>query len=107
MARTWTRWTRAQAQDVVNDLEASGQSVAEFARQRGLNPERVRRWQRQLQNEVPGTGIHFVELVARAPEDQVGLRILCPSGHMVEVGEVDIDRGLRAVLAALAEVSGC
>jgi hypothetical protein len=31
----------------------------------------------------------------------------CPSGFVIEVGEVELLAGLRAALAAVAEVGGC
>jgi hypothetical protein len=48
-----------------------------------------------------------VELVARRDVVRGGLRVHCPSGHVIEVGEVDLLAGLRAALSAVAEVGGC
>jgi hypothetical protein len=92
---------------VLDELDASGQSVAAFARQRGLHPARVRRWRSELRDEPRPAGLRLVELVARREAYQGGLRVHCPSGHVVEVGVVDLVTGLRAVLTAVAEVTGC
>ncbi len=65
MARRATRWTRAQAREIVDELEASGQSMAEFGRQRGLNPERIRKWRTRFRREATEASPRIVELVAR------------------------------------------
>ena len=42
------RWKEAEARAVLAALAASGSSLTEFARVEGLEPERLRRWQRRL-----------------------------------------------------------
>ena len=46
------RWNIAEARSVLAALSASGLSLPEFARQKGLEPQRLRRWQRLLAREV-------------------------------------------------------
>ena len=46
------RWKIAEARSVLAAAEASGLSLPEFARQKGLEPERLRRWQRRLARDV-------------------------------------------------------
>ena len=107
MSARQRRWTQAFACEVVDDLEASGLTRAEFARQRGLHPERLRRWQARLRVETTPTREHLVELVVRDAPAVVRLQVHCPSGHIVEFDEVDLLTGLRAALTAVARVSGC
>ncbi len=102
-----TRWTRAQAREVLVEHEESGLSVAEFARRRGLHPARIRRWRSVFREEAAHPGLRLVELVARR-EAPVGRVLLhAPTGHTLEVQGADLADGLRAALTALAEVHGC
>lgn len=48
------RWTAAAASSVLVELEESGQSIAAFARDRGLHPVRLARWRKRLAS-VPRT----------------------------------------------------
>lgn len=106
MSRTWTRWTPAHAAAVLRDLDASGLTLAAFARQRDLCPQRLSRWRDKLPPRPAGTA-RLIELV---PQDTVqsstgSLRIVCPTGHLVELVHVDLDRGLVAVLRALEQLA--
>ncbi len=101
------RWTRAQARDVVDELEASGLSMVEFGRQRGLSPERIRKWRARFRREAAEAGPRMVELVARREAPGVRVQVHCPSGHRVEIVDVELSVGLSAALKAVAEVTGC
>ena len=107
MAAVRSRWTRVQARAVVDELEASGQSVAAFARQRGLHAERVRRWRTVFRREAGAVGPRLVELVARKPAVPAQVRIVCPSGHQVEVTVADLEAVLRTTLLVVADVGRC
>lgn len=107
MVTNRSRWTAAQARVVLEELEASGKSVASFARERGLHPVRLLRWRAQLRRKAPGVGPRLVELVARQPVACGSLRVLFPSGHILEIADVDFSTGLRAVLTILNESSAC
>jgi hypothetical protein len=67
MARTTNRWTPAQARVVIDQLNASGLSVAAFARRRGLSYERVRKWRARFGAAGPPVWPRLVELVAQPP----------------------------------------
>lgn len=108
MPRTWTRWTPEHAAGVLRELDASGLTLAQFARRRGLCVQRLRRWRDRL--VVPPTvGPRLVELVpaVTAPHDErVGsIRLHCPTGHVVELDDVDLAHGVLTVLRALAEAA--
>jgi len=100
------RWTPDEARVVFEELEASGLSIAAFARQRGLSYERIRKWRRRFLREA-ATRPRLVELVARQPEPVGRLAIHCPSGHRIELADVELAGSLRMVLTVLAEVDGC
>lgn len=46
------RWKIAEARSVLAALASSGRSLTEFAIRKGLEPQRLRRWQRRLAREV-------------------------------------------------------
>ncbi len=107
MATKSKRWTRADARVVIDELEASGLTIAAFARKRTLSYERLRKWRARFRREAATARPRLVELVARQPEPVVRLAVRCPSGHRVELGDVELAGGLRLVLAAIAELGSC
>ena len=44
----WRQWTEEQGRRALQDLAASGESTAGFARRRGISPQRVAYWRRRL-----------------------------------------------------------
>jgi len=105
MAAKQTRWTRQQASAMVVELDASGLSLAEFSRQREIRPERLRRWRSRLGHIPTSTVPRMVELVATETSCRARVQVHCPSGHRVEVTDVDLVVGLRAALLAVAELA--
>ncbi len=59
-------WTEAEAQEVLEACEASGLSVAEFARRHGLGAQRLRWWKKRRAEET-GPSLSFVPVHAAAP----------------------------------------
>jgi transposase-like protein len=59
-------WTEAEAQAVLEAYEASGLSVAEFARRHGLGPQRLRWWKKRRVEEA-GPALSFVAVHVAAP----------------------------------------
>ena len=49
------RWKIAEARTIVAELAVSGRPLPEFAREKGFEPQRLRRWQRQLARKVRRT----------------------------------------------------
>lgn len=107
MAARRTRWTRAQARRVIDDLQRSELTVAEFARTRDLHPKRIRVWRDRFDEEAAMEAPRMVELVAVAPSAPCTLKLHCPSGHVVEVEAVELTDGVRALLAALPGPQAC
>jgi transposase-like protein len=101
------RWTRAEAAKVIAAFEGSGLSAAEFARRRGIDAERIRRWGVRLRTNKPlatSTVPRMVEIVPKAPAaTTTTVRVTCPSGHIVDVDFVP----LHAVFAALSKAASC
>ncbi len=106
MSRTWIRWTPAHAAAVLRDLDASGLTLSAFARKRGLCAQRLTRWRDKLA-PPPVRAARLIELVPPEPASSPmgSLRIVCPTGHLVELDDVDLDRGLVAVLRALKQLA--
>ena len=59
-------WTEAEAQAVLEAYEASGLSVAEFARRHGLGPQRLRWWKKR-RAEQKGPALSFVPVHVTPP----------------------------------------
>lgn len=59
-------WTEAEAQAVLEAYEASGLSVAEFARRQGLGAQRLRWWKKRRAEEA-GPALSFVPVHVAAP----------------------------------------
>ncbi|WP_052519005.1 IS66 family insertion sequence element accessory protein TnpA [Archangium violaceum] len=59
-------WTEAEAQVVLETCEASGLSVAEFARRHGLGPQRLRWWKKRRAEEA-APALAFVPVHVAAP----------------------------------------
>ena len=52
-----TRWTTSDAAKVLAEFEASGKSMTEFGRERGLHPMRLSRWQKRLGRTTGSVGL--------------------------------------------------
>jgi transposase-like protein len=59
---TSRRWTEGEAREVLASLERSGETVAAFAAERGLDAQRLYYWRRRV---AGGDPITFHELVVR------------------------------------------
>lgn len=107
MATRRVRWTRAQARRVVDDLERSGLTLAAFSRSRDMHPKRIGEWRKRFEQEAALEAPRLVELVATAPSAPCLLKLCCPSGHVIELTDVELTVGVRALLAALPGPSTC
>ena len=100
------RWTAADAASVLAAAGASGLSLRGFARERGLEPQRLARWRRQLDGARVAEAT-FVE-VARPLVPAVragGFDVVLAAGRVVRVGlGFDAEELLR-LLAVLEEGS--
>jgi hypothetical protein len=115
------RWKVAEARSVLAALSASELSLPEFASQRGLDPQRLRRWQGRLDRDVrrPARAARPVISAAVAPPAVIELRpssrpslwraevieIVLASGVIVRVAETIDPATLGRLVAALER--GC
>jgi len=100
------RWSRAEGRAVLDDWQRSGESLAAFARRRGVQEQRLRYWVARRAEER-GAGpprFHRVHLTdAVRPREDDWIEIVVEAGHVVRVppgfGAADLQRVL-AVLEA-------
>ena len=99
--RYWLGVMRRQA--------SSGQSVTQFCRLNQVSESRFFLWRRKLQDRakrVPEIPTLVPVRVLPGPSSHFGLRIRCPSGHVVEVDSADPSI-LGALLLALGGAGFC
>ena len=90
-----SRWTVAEARQVLGELEQSGLSVNRFASEHALGVERLYRWQRRLKRSrrSVATAPRFAEVTIRpTPRTSLAIEIELPGGVCVRIagdGRVD------------------
>lgn len=99
------RWSDGEKRAVLSELTASGLSVSEFARRRGLARDLLFRWQREERHRSASSdgAAGFIPLSLPGPRsgaDQ-GLEIVLASGVRLIVGERTDVALLKRVIAAL------
>jgi transposase-like protein len=102
------RWTADDARVVLDALDASRLSIAEFARQEGIDPQRLYMWRRKLGERAEVLAApRLVELRVREPSPTrpLGIEVSCPSGHIVRVHDAAALDLLAAVLRAVEGAS--
>lgn len=109
-------WTETEGRRVVGAWEASGESVAVFARRAGLVPRRVYWWRERLgggRGEVPAReapGPTFLPVTVRAmptPAAGAAVTVCTREGLRVEVKELDATSAawVAALVRSLAEMA--
>lgn len=108
------RWSSEQARSVLAALAASGLSVAQFAREHDLDPQRLFAWRRKLAASAPAptpsaASVHFVELApglpstTATPAPAARYEVQLSNGERLRVeGAFEVD-SVRALLALLRE----
>jgi transposase-like protein len=97
---TRRRWTSADARDALLDLEASGLSLAAFAKREGLVAERLYRWRRRFAagRTKSAAAPAFVEVRPRTPSV---VEIVLRSGRTLRVPESLESRALLRLVEVL------
>ena len=101
------RRSRAEAEQVAGEYEASGLSRVEFCRKHGLSLATLARYRkRQAQDKpAPGSGWLAVEVSSAtstlASRGNSGLAVALPSGRRIEVGRGFDSRTLVQLLGVL------
>ena len=101
------RWSESEAEEVLALLEESGQSVATFAREQGLTPQRLYWWRNRLgrgthQTHVDLIPVQITDDARTAGEAVIVVRLM--SGIVLEVPPAASPRWAAALVRALDEV---
>jgi len=99
-----TRWTAADAESVLAELEASGQTLAEFGRERGVHPMRLLRWRKRL-GSAPSSMALVPVTVSGARAIRVGDAGLVVETSSVRVEIYDYERAAAAWVAELVRLT--
>jgi hypothetical protein len=99
------QWTEIEARGVIGAWRKSGLSTLEFARERGIVPQRIYWWRKKLAaDDAKVTGelkllpVHVVDAKRGEP-----VTVLLRCGHMLKVGR-GFDEEAFARVVALLEV---
>lgn len=98
------RWTTQDAKTVLAAAERSDLSLRAFAVEHGMDVQRLYRWKKELQSEMPAVErVHFEELVVRRSDMEHAARIelILPSGYVVRIGAGFDESALQRVIAVL------
>ncbi|HEU4411696.1 MAG TPA: hypothetical protein VFS43_41015 [Polyangiaceae bacterium] len=99
------RWTEARARAVLDAWERSGLTLAAFARQRGLGPQRLAWWRKRLAETSHGTSPSPVSLVPvtlrPAPAIALGAPVAITARDGVRIEVRDVGAVTAAWVAAL------
>ncbi len=107
--RCWWQWTEADARAALAELARSGESLAEFARSRGVSTQRVRYWKKRL-----GASEQAAFVAVRLPEAVPSTVVLGAhvdilwAGVTVRVREdLDVEHVARIVYALARRAVEC
>ncbi len=108
--KTAKRWTDADAEKVLSDAEHSGLDDRQFAKQCGLDPQRLWWWRKRLGRvrSKPEQAPAFIEVHTTPPQPVPAqmLEVWLANGRSVMV-PASIDTARLAKLLEAIEGSGC
>jgi hypothetical protein len=98
------QWTEFEARAVIAAWKKSGLSVEQFARARGLVPQRLYWWRKKLETKDASSTSPMALLPVKVVEPRRGepVTVLLRSGHMLKLGR-DFDEAAFARVVALLE----
>lgn len=97
------RWTEEQARAVLDAQARSGMTLRAFARREGLDPQRLRRWERQIGDATRSSAPPKATFVEVAPRAAAVVEVVLRSGVMLRVSETIEPVALRRLVSALDE----
>jgi transposase-like protein len=101
--RRWRQWTEQQARKALEELAASGESAAAFARHSGISPRRLAYWRKRLA-ESGKTAFVAVALPAATSARWIEV---AAGGVVVRIREdLDVGQVARLVEAIGRQVGG-
>lgn len=103
-------WSAADARVVLDALDAAGTPVAKFARDHGVDPQRLYAWRRRL-HRAPASArpVRFVELPPTVgTAAAVSYEIVLPSGTRLRIEGAVVMQDVAALLSLLrTETAPC
>ncbi len=100
--RRWRQWTEAEARAALAEFAASGESLASFARGRGVSSNRLQYWRKRVGATTGAPSFVQVRLPARrAPLGEARIEIVVDDVSVGVCEEMDVGR-LAALVRALA-----
>ena len=104
------QWTEVEARGVVAAWRKSGRSTIDFARERGIVPQRIYWWRKRIA-DIDGNGIEskssaplkLLPVHVSEPKRGEPVTVLLRTGHMLKVGR-GFDEEAFARVVALLEV---
>jgi transposase len=104
------RWTEQDARTALAALQRSGKSVRAFAKEHGVDPQRLWSWRRRV---AEGDRTTFRELIVRpssaaqTPEERSPFEIRLPSGIVIRVSAGFESDALARLLDVLEQTRAC
>ena len=103
---TSKKWTAAVAKAVLDELDASGQSLAEFAAEQGLHPVRLSRWRSRLASRALQPTAALVPVTVNGARSiQVGSASVVVETNVMRVEIHDHERTAAAWVAELIRLT--
>jgi hypothetical protein len=93
-------WTEVEARGVLDAWKKSGLGLGEFARSRGIVPQRLNWWKKKLAPDA-GKGMALLPVHIVEPRRGEPVTVLLRSGHMVKVGREFDEVAFARVVAVL------
>jgi transposase-like protein len=98
------QWTEVEARGVIAAWRKSGMSTTDFARERGIVPQRIYWWRKKLEDDNSKGALKLLPIHVTEPKRGEPVTVLLRSGHMLKLGRgFDEDAFVRVV--ALLEAS--
>ena len=99
------QWTEIEARGVIAAWRKSGLSTIDFARERGIVPQRIYWWRKKLNDDDAATNGELKLLPVHLVDGKRGepVTVLLRSGHMLKVGRGFDEEAFCRVVAVLGE----
>ena len=95
------QWTEVEARGVIDAWRKSGLSTIDFARERGIVPQRIYWWRKKLADEDAKVGLKLLPVHVVDTKRGEPVTVLLRSGHMLKVGRSFDEEAFARVVALL------
>ena len=95
------QWTEVEARGVIDAWRKSGLSTLDFARERGIVPQRIYWWRKKLADVDAASGLKLLPVQLVDAKRGEPVTVLLRSGHMLKVGRGFDEEAFARVVAVL------